>query len=120
MFRSWIIYLIVNSLVLIVVAGYFPSIDLDGVGAALLASVILSVMNVLVKPVLILLTLPVTILTLGLFLIVINAITLMLTSAVMGDLFTIDGFGAAILASIVIALLNLAIQKVIIEPLISK
>ncbi|PWA12605.1 hypothetical protein DCC39_05120 [Pueribacillus theae] len=117
MLRNWIISLFINSVVLIVVAGYFPTIHLEGIGAAILASMILSLMNIFVKPFLILLTLPVTVLTLGLFLIVINAITLMFTSALMGDLFVIEGFGSAILAAIVIALLNLAIQKIIIEPL---
>lgn len=117
MFRNWIISLIVNSIILLVVAGYFPSFHLEGIGASVLASVILSIMNVIVKPILVILTLPVTVLTLGLFLIVINAITLMMTSALMGDLFVIDSFGAALLAAIVISLLNMAIQKIIIEPL---
>lgn len=117
MIRNWILSLIVNSIVLLVVAGYFPAFHLDGIGAAFLASIILSIMNVIVKPVLIILTLPVTLLTLGLFLIVINAVTLMMTSALMGDLFVIDSFGAALVAAIVISLLNMAIQKIIIEPL---
>lgn len=117
MIRNWLIYLVVNSVIMLVVAGYFPSFHLEGVQAAIIASLILSIMNVIVKPVLIILTLPVTVLTLGLFLIVINAITLMMTSALMGDLFVIDSFGAALLAAIVISLLNMAIQKIIIGPL---
>ncbi len=117
MLRNWLLSLFVNSIVLLVVAGYFDSFYLDGVGAALLASFILSIMNVIVKPILILLTLPVTIMTLGLFLIVINAMTLMMTQALMGDWFVIDSFGSALLAAIVISLLNMAIQKLIIEPL---
>lgn len=117
MFRNWIFSLIINTVVLLVVAGYFDSFHLDGIGAAFLASVILSIMNVIVKPILVILTLPVTVLSLGLFLIVINAITLMMTSALMGDLFIIDSFGYALLAAIVISLLNMAIQKLIIEPL---
>ncbi|MFP3440667.1 phage holin family protein, partial [Pantoea sp. SIMBA_133] len=88
-----------------------------GLGSAILASVILSLVNVFIKPFLILLTLPVTILTLGLFLVVINAITLMITASLMGDAFVIDGFGMAILAAIVIGLLNLLIEKFIMEPI---
>lgn len=117
MLRNWILNLIVNSILLVVIAGYFSSFHIESIGAALLASVILSFMNVIVKPILILFTLPVTVMTLGLFLIVINAITLKLTAAVMGDLFVIDGFGIAILAAVVMSILNVAIQKVIIEPL---
>jgi putative membrane protein len=112
----WLTSIIVNSLVLIVVAGYFESFHIEGVWAAILASILLAVLNVLVKPILILLTLPVTVLTLGLFLFIINAITLWIAQAIMGDSFVIDGFGMAILASIIISLLNLLIQKFVIEP----
>jgi putative membrane protein len=117
---KWISSILVNSLVLIVVAGYFESFHIEGVGAAILASIILSVLNVLVKPFLILLTLPVTVLTLGLFLFVINAITLWITQAIMGDSFVIDGFGIAILTSIIISLLNVLIHKFVIEPFSKK
>jgi putative membrane protein len=116
----WIVSILVNALILIVVAGYFDSFYLSGIGAALGASFILSVLNVLVKPFLILLTLPVTVVTLGLFLFVINAVTLMITEGLMGDAFNIDSFGAAIVAAIVISLLNLMIHKVIVEPLQKK
>jgi putative membrane protein len=114
---KWVSSILVNSLVLIVVAGYFESFYIEGIGAAILASILLSVLNVLVKPILVLLTLPVTIVSLGLFLFVINAVTLWLTQAIMGDSFVIESFGAAIVAAIVISILNLLIQKVIIEPI---
>ncbi|WP_246942629.1 phage holin family protein [Bacillus pinisoli] len=112
---KWVTSILVNSLVLIVVAGYFESFYIEGVGAAILASILLSVLNVLVKPILILLTLPVTVLSLGLFLFVINAITLWLAQGIMGDSFVIEGFGMAIVASIIISLLNLLIQKFVID-----
>ncbi|HZG61695.1 MAG TPA: phage holin family protein [Anoxybacillus sp.] len=114
---NWIISIFINALLLIVIAGYFDSFHLEGVGAALFASVILSILNIFLKPILILLTLPITILSLGLFLFVINAITLMITSSIMGDSFQIDGFGTAILASIILSFFHLFIQKAIIEPL---
>lgn len=117
---KWVSSILINSLVLIVVAGYFDSFYLEGIGAAILASIILSVLNVLVKPLLVLLTLPVTILSLGLFLFIINAITLWITQAFMGDSFVIETFGMAVLAAIIISLLNLLIQKLIIEPLAKK
>ncbi|QFT90598.1 Membrane protein of unknown function [Bacillus sp. THAF10] len=117
---KWLLSILINALVLIVIAGYFDSFELSGMGAAIVASLILAVLNTIVKPILVVLTLPVTILSLGLFLFVINAITLMLTSWLMGDSFNIDGFGMAILAAILISLLNLLIQKVIVEPLQKK
>ncbi|WLR50529.1 phage holin family protein [Bacillus tianshenii] len=116
----WLVHLLVNSIVLIVVAGYMDSFYLEGIGAAIIASVLLSILNVIVKPFLILLTLPVTVLTLGLFLFIINAITLMITQGLMGDSFVIDGFGTAIIASIIISLLNLLLQKFVIERFTEK
>lgn len=117
MIVNWFLSILVNALILIVVAGYFDSFYLSGVGAAIVASIILSFLNVFVKPFLIFLTLPVTILTLGAFLFVINAITLMMTQSIMGDSFNIDDFGTALLASIVISVLHLLIHKLIIEPI---
>lgn len=115
-----IISILINALVLVVIAGYIDAFQLSSIGAAIIASIILSILNIIVKPILILLTLPVTFLTLGLFLFVINAATLMITQGIMGDSFVIDGFGTAILAAIVMSILNLLIQKVIIDPLRSK
>lgn len=116
----WLAQILVNSLILVVVAGYFESFYIDSVGSAIIASLIISVLNMIVKPILILLTLPVTVLTFGLFLFVINAITLMMADSIMGSAFEIDGFGAAIMAAIFISILNLLIQKVVIEPLSKK
>ncbi|MCD7035893.1 phage holin family protein [Metabacillus sp. GX 13764] len=114
----WLVSILVNALILIVVAGFFKdTIYLSGIPAAILASFILSIVNLFVKPILILLTLPVTVLTLGLFLFVINGISLWITQGIMGDSFNINGFGAAILASVVISLLHLLIQKGIMDPL---
>ncbi|WP_261131922.1 phage holin family protein [Bacillus sp. Marseille-Q3570] len=115
--RGWIVSLIVNTIVLMVVSGFFSeSFYLSGIGAAIIASILLAIMNVIVKPILVILTLPVTILSLGLFLFVINAITLMLTQALMGDAFMISGFGMALVAAIIISVLNLLINNLIVKP----
>ncbi|OIJ21014.1 hypothetical protein BKP45_07425 [Anaerobacillus alkalidiazotrophicus] len=116
----WLIYLLVNSVVLMVVAGYFQGFYLESASAAILASVLLSIINFIVKPILVILTLPVTFLTFGFFLFIINAITLMITASLMGDAFVISSFGMAILASIFISVLNLLIKKFIVEPMRSK
>lgn len=80
-----------------------PGIDVQGVGTLLGATLLLGIVNAVVRPVLIILTFPVTILTLGLFLLVINAAMLGLV-AWMFDNFSIAGFGAALLGSIVVSL----------------
>ena len=117
MLRKWLIHLVVNTVVLMVIAGYMSSIHLAGVTAAIEASIILSILNVVVKPILVILTLPATLLTLGLFMFVINAITLYLTAGLMGPSFDIHGFGAALLAAIVMAILNALIQHFIVKPI---
>jgi putative membrane protein len=98
-------------------AGYFhESFVLTGFMAALQASILLSILNVLVRPLLILFTLPVTVLTIGLFLFVINAITLELTDWMMGAAFEINGFGMALFFAVLMSLVNVIIQKTILRP----
>ncbi|MDQ0254569.1 putative membrane protein [Evansella vedderi] len=113
---SWLIQLVVNAIVLLIIAHFFNGVHVAGFGAALMASFILAVVNVIVKPILVIFTLPITILTLGLFMFVINAITLMLTSAIMGSSFVIDGFGMAIVAAVIFALLSAIIHSFVVDP----
>jgi len=107
----WIVGLIINALILMGIAFLFDGFQLSGFGAALIASVLLSIMNAIVRPILVILTLPITVLTLGLFLFVISAITLMLTAGLMGSAFVINGFGTAILAAILIAIIHTFVVK---------
>ncbi|MFJ6412326.1 phage holin family protein [Terribacillus saccharophilus] len=109
----WILTLLLNSVSLIIVSYIFDAFYLEGFGTAILASFILSVLNLLVRPVLIFLTLPLTALTFGLFLFVINAVTLMITQGLIGENFIIEGFGTAIIAAIILALLNLILNWLI-------
>lgn len=113
MLKSWLISTFLSAVAIIVTAQLFESFYIEGFGTALLASIILGVFNTIVRPILILFTLPITFLTLGLFLLVINAITLMLTQAVMGSSFIIEGFGIAIVASIILSLLNMLLNKLV-------
>lgn len=113
MFKNWLISIVLNAIAIIAVAQLFDSFIIKGFGTALLASFILSVLNIIVKPFLIILTLPITIFTLGFFLFVINAITLMITQGLIGDAFIIEGFGTALIAAIIISILNLLLQKML-------
>jgi putative membrane protein len=107
---------VINAILFMALAGYFEDeIYLSGFGAALGASFVLSILNILVRPILILLTLPVTVLSLGLFLFVINAITLMLTDSLMGSSFQIEGFGMALLTAIIMSAANLIIQNTVLK-----
>lgn len=82
----------------------------------LLVAVVFSLLNTYVRPILRILSIPITILTLGVFLLVINALMLLLTSAVSGALnlgFTVEGFGAAFLGAIVVAIVGLLLSMLI-------
>lgn len=112
----WLLGIVINAILFMALAGYFENeIYLSGFGAALGASFMLSILNILVRPILILLTLPVTILSLGLFLFVINAVTLMLTDILMGSSLEFSGFGMAIMTAIIMSFANLIIQNTILK-----
>jgi len=113
----WLLGCLINAVLFMALAGYFhESFQLTGFVAALEASVLLSILNVLVRPLLILFTLPATILTMGLFLFVINAVTLELTDYLMGTAFEINGFGMALFFAVLMSLVNVLIQKTLFEP----
>ena len=80
-------------------------LQIDGAGTLLLAAFLLGFVNAVVRPILVLLTLPVTIVTLGLFLLVVNAAMLSLVAALL-DGFHLADFGSAILGSIVVGLVS--------------
>lgn len=108
----WFLGIVINAVLFIALAGFFEnSIYIEGFWAALGASFVLSVLNIFVKPILIILTLPVTILSLGLFLFVINAVTLLLTDRIMGSSFEIESFGMALLIAVMMSIVNLIIQN---------
>ena len=97
--------LFVNTLS-IFLAGYLLSgVYVESLGTALMVSVMLAILNVTVKPILVLVTFPITVLSLGLFLVVINVIVFRIASSLIGG-FYIDGFFWALLYSIVVSIVN--------------
>jgi len=113
MLMRWVISILLNAVALIAVAQIFEGFYLEGFGTAILASFILSIINVIVKPILIFFTLPITFITFGLFLFIINAITLMITQALFSSSFVIEGFGTAIIASIVISIITMLLNNLV-------
>jgi putative membrane protein len=97
--------LLISTIAVILSAYLLPGVAVDSFITALLAAIVLSLLNVVVKPVLVILTIPITILTLGLFLLVINAIIIMFASSILSG-FTVDSFWYALLFSIVLSLVN--------------
>jgi putative membrane protein len=97
---------IINAAALMLVAYLYPGVNVESFGAALIAALVLGLVNAVVRPVLVLLTLPVTLLTLGLFLFVINALLFWGVAEVVKG-FNVNGFLAALVGSILYSVITL-------------
>jgi len=106
------IRILVNAVLLFLVGRLVSGIDVRDGKAALWGAMALGVANWLVRPILVFLTLPVTVLTLGLFLLVINAMMLMLAAAFV-DGFDIDDFGSAVVGSLAFAVMNFLVGRLL-------
>jgi putative membrane protein len=100
---------VLNAFALWVVSEIVPGIHADGVTATFVAALVLGILNALVRPVVLLLTLPINLMTLGLFTFVINAFMLEMTTAFVRE-FTIDGFGPAVLGAVLLSLVSFALN----------
>ncbi|URI10364.1 phage holin family protein [Aquincola tertiaricarbonis] len=94
---------------LLLVAYLYPGVVVQSFGSALIAALVLGLLNTIVRPVLVLLTLPVTLLTLGLFLFVINALTFWMAASVLQG-FYVTGFVAALIGSLIYSLAGMVID----------
>jgi putative membrane protein len=103
---------------LLLVANVYPGVSVRGFGAAMVAALVLGLFNTLVRPLLVLLTLPVTLLTLGLFLFVINALMFWAAAGVL-DGFNVTGFAAALIGSLLYSLCGMVID-VAVEAIFSR
>jgi len=101
---------LILSVAIMVSAHLFAGIHVDGYGSALIAALVLGVLNALFRPILFILTLPINVLTLGLFTFVINAVLLLMTSGITGGL-VVEGFGSALFGSLIISLVSLLLSS---------
>ncbi len=97
---------IVNAAALLLIAYLYPGVQVSSFFAALVAALVLGLVNSVVRPILVILTLPVTLLTLGLFLFVINALLFWLVAELVQG-FTVTGFWAALVGSILYSVITL-------------
>jgi putative membrane protein len=105
---QFIVHILVTAVLLFLLGKMIDGIEVRDGKAALFGAAVLGLANAFVRPLLVLLTLPATVLTLGLFLFVVNALMLMLVAALV-DGFEIDGFGSALWGSVGLAVLNLLV-----------
>ena len=101
---------LLSACALLFVAYIYGGVQVQSFPSALLAAFVIGLFNVVLRPLLVLLTLPVTIVTLGLFLFVINALMFWAAASVL-DGFHVTGFGAALLGSLIFSVLGLVIES---------
>ena len=108
LFVKWLL----SAAALWLVASVYSGVQVSSFGAALWAVLIISVLNTVVRPVLVLLTLPVTLLTVGLFLFVVNGLTFWAASGLLGGL-QVSGFWAAVWGALLYSALGLLIDSLL-------
>ena len=104
--------LLINVIAILATTYLLEGIHLSGFGIAIIVAVVLGIINIILKPILIILTLPVTIVSLGLFLLVINALMIMLTAWLVPG-FEVNNFWWALLFSIVLTIINWILNQLV-------
>lgn len=102
---NFILRFLLNGLAVVATSYLLDGVSVDGYGTALIVAIVLAIANVIVKPILILFTIPITILTLGLFLLVINALIILLVDYLVAG-FVVEGFWWALLFSLILSVFN--------------
>ena len=103
---------LINALSLLAVAYFVPSIQVTSFGAALIAVLVLGFMNTLVRPVLVILTLPVTVLTLGLFILVLNALMFWFVGTILSG-FVVNSFGSAFIGALLYSIISMLLSSLV-------
>lgn len=104
-----IIHFVVSTIAILITAYILPGVHVSGLLAAFVLAIVLGVINLILRPILVFLTLPITIITLGLFILVINALLILLASYIVPG-FTVDSFWWAFLFGIVLAIVSWVLQ----------
>lgn len=97
--------ILITSILVVVIAYFMSGVRVANFSTALIVAVVLGMLNIFIKPILVILTLPVTIVSLGLFLLVINAILILLCTKIVGG-FEVDSFWTALFFSIILSVLQ--------------
>jgi len=100
---KFILRILLTAVAVILLSQFLPGVSVAGYGTAIIVAIVLALLNLIVKPILVLFTLPVTIITLGLFLLVINAVIILLADGFITG-FAVDGFWVALIFSLLLSL----------------
>jgi len=104
--------LLVTAALVLLIAHFLPGVHVASFTTAIIVAVVLGLLNLFIKPILVILTLPVTVITLGLFLLVINAIIILLCTYIVGG-FAVDSFLTALFFSIILSILQSITYKIV-------
>ena len=109
---GFVIRVVINAVAIYVATALISGIRVSSTGALVLAALVLAIINAAVKPVMVILTLPLTILTLGLFLLVLNAVCLWLVTVIVPGV-EVRSFGAAFLGALIISVVSWVLTRLI-------
>jgi putative membrane protein len=109
---NFLINLLLSGLAVFVSGRLIPGVMVDSFGTSIVVAIILSIVNAIIKPILVILTLPINIVTLGLFSVVINAVMILLVDAMVSG-FSVEGFLTALLFSIVLSVVSTVIYAIV-------
>ena len=107
-----IINWVISAIVIFAIAYFLPGVHVANFTSALIAALVIGIINAIIKPVLVILTLPINLLTLGLFTFVINAVLVLLASAIVPG-FTVDGFLWALIFSVILSFISSLVHNFI-------
>jgi putative membrane protein len=110
--KNWFLRILVSALAVLITAELLSGVKLSGVPAALIVALVLSFLNTFLKPILLILTIPITLLTLGLFLFLINGIIILVADFILED-FYVENFWWAFLFSVILSLINSILSKML-------
>ncbi|HRN95510.1 MAG: phage holin family protein [Chitinophagales bacterium] len=112
---QFIVKLFLNSLAVIIASQILPGVHVNDWSDAILLAAVLAVLNVSIKPIIVFFTLPFTLFSFGLFLLVINACIILIADWILGTGFEVDGFWWALAFSIILSILNSLFERLVIK-----
>jgi len=110
--KNWFFKVIISSIAVLITAYLLPNVDVVSWQAAVMLAILLSFLNAFIKPILVILTLPVTIFSLGLFLLVINAGIILIADYLL-DEFQVKGFFWALIFSLILSVINSVLEGIL-------
>lgn len=100
-----LVRILLSAIAVLVIAELLPGASVNNYTTAIVVAVVLGLLNIIVKPILVILTLPVTLVTFGLFLLVINALIILMADSLIGG-FSVDGVWSALIFSLLLTILE--------------